>query len=591
MRRPRSPCPRLENTPAAALSAAPPWAAPPRASVLRACALWTSALVLAGCGGPTEVQLTLLGTTDVHGYLLPYDYATDRPREGSLAQVVSLVDSIRGADPHVLLFDSGDLLQGSALNSYRAALGSRRGETASPRPAGSPHPVIAAMNAAGYAASAVGNHEFNYGVPYLERTLADARFPFLAANIRRAGTDSTAFPPYAILRAGPLRVGVVGLTTPGVAIWDRANVEGRLEFDDLVESARRWLPPLREKSDLIVVVAHSGLGPGSSYAQETGVPEENAVARLAHELPEIAVIFGGHAHVRIAGRRVGPTLVLEAGRFADVLAVAHLTLRKEGGRWRVTESVGELLSSGDAPPAEAIVRAVRADHERTLAWLREPIGYTPDRWSAAKARFEDTPIADLITRVEQQVSGAELASTAIFDPGAAFGPGPITRRHILGLYIYPNTLKVVRISGADLQVYLDRSARYYRTWSDGPLVNDSVPGYNFDVLSGAEYALDLRRPAGHRVIGLRRAGRAVLPTDSFTLALNNYRQSGGGGFQRVAGAPVVFSAEREIADLIIDFVRARDTLRIADVHRRNWRLLPDEAASRLGREAAAAGRH
>lgn len=550
---------------------------------MRAPALALAAVVaLPGCGGPSEARLTLLGTTDVHGHLLPYDYATDRLQDHSLAQVVTLVDSIRRADPHVLLLDSGDILQGTALNSYRAHLGAGEEQGI--------HPVIAVMNAAGYAAAAVGNHEFNYGLPYLEATLADARFPFLAANVLREGTDATAFLPYVVVQAGPVRVGVVGFTTPGSAIWDRENLQGRLRFEDIVESARRWVPRAREEADVVVVVAHSGLGPGSSYAEEAGVPEENAIRRLATEVPGIDVVFAGHAHVSLAGERIGDALVLAAEHSARVLAVAQLRLLRQEGRWRVEEAEGRLVPTRGVSPSPRIEELVSADYEATLAWLRRPIGHTPDHWSAARGRFEDTPIADLIAEVQRQESGAELASTAIFDPGASFGPGPITRRDVLGLYIYPNTLKAVRISGGDLREYLERSALYFHTHPAERLVNDSVPGFNYDMVSGVEYVLDLRRPPGERVVLLRREGRAVQPADSFSLALNNYRQSGGGGFQMVARAPLVYSGEREVSELIIEFIQRRDTLRHEDVFRENWRLLPPEAVAQLEAEAAVRAR-
>ncbi|MFQ5746393.1 MAG: bifunctional metallophosphatase/5'-nucleotidase [Gemmatimonadota bacterium] len=530
-------------------------------------------------GGPDVVRVTLLGTTDVHGHLLPYEYPTDRPARESLAQVGTLVDSVRAADGRVLLFDSGDLLQGSALDEYEARAGRD-----------SVHPVIAAMNELGYAAAAIGNHEYNYGLPFLHSALEDARFPFLSANTLRAGTDSVAFDPYVLLDLDGVRVGVVGFTTPGVAIWDRDNVRGRLEFMDIVEAARRWVPRLEaERPDLVVAVVHSGVAPGSSYTAE-GVPEENAVARLAG-VNGIDVIFAGHTHVRIDGRLIGRTLVVQAGRHANALAVVHIDLERHAGRWRVRSREGFTIGTADVPARPWRDPRIRDAHERTLAWLREPIGFTPDRWSAAEGRVRDTPIADLVTAVERGVSGADLASTAVFSPSAAFGPGPISRRDILGLYVYPNTLRAVRISGADLAAYLEWSARYFNGYPADPIVNDSVPGYNFDLVSGVEYTLDLRRPVGRRVTRLSREGVAVSPADTFTLAVNNYRQSGGGGAAMIGRAPLVYGDEIPISQRIIDFVRARDTLRIADVYRENWRLEPAAARRQLLSDEATRSRH
>lgn len=527
------------------------------------------AMVGIGCSAPGPSRLVVLGTTDVHAHLLPYRYATDEPTENSLAQVATLVDSIREAEPRVVLVDSGDLLQGTPLGEYQARVARD-----------SVHPAIAAMNAMEYDAAALGNHEFNYGLDFLEAALAEAEFPFLAANIHAHGRDSLPFPPYTLVDRDGLVVGVLGLTTPGVALWDRAHVEGRLDFRDLVAAARVWVPRLREAgADVIVVAAHSGVGPGSSYGDVPGVPEENAVARLAIEVPGIDVIFAGHTSEPIGGLRVGGTLILHAGRAADHLAVAELTVRRTRAGVEVV-SEGSVISTRGVRPDPALRALVADAHERTVAWLGEPIGWTPDRWSADGARFEDTPIVDLIGRVQAEVTGAELSAAAIFDRSAGFGPGPITRRDILGLYIYPNTLRAVLLSGADLRAYLERSALYFRTWPTDRLVNDSVPGYNFDMLSGVDYALDLRREPGRRLVSLRYGDAPVAPTDSFTLAVNSYRQAGGGGFGMVADAAVVYADETDVASRILEFVARRDTLRIEDVFRRNWELRPEEAVRR-----------
>jgi len=545
---------------------------------LRRAALVLAAGALVACARrPPEVELALLGTTDVHGHLVPYDYATGEMTQNSLAQVATLVDSIRRVTPEVILLDSGDLLQGTPLDEYQARVA-----------LDSIHPVVAAMNLMGYDASAIGNHDFNYGLDYLARAFGGARAPFLAANIYVEGTDSLRFQPYRIVERARLRIGILGLTTPGVAVWDRANVKDRLRFEDMVESARRWVPRMREDGvDVVVVVTHSGIGPGSSYPEDAA-PEENAVSRLAVEIPGIDVVFAGHTGVPIEGRRIGGTLVVQAGVHADHLAVAHLTVRRTAVGVEVS-SRGEAIPTEGVTPSRRIVDLVADAHGRAVAWIDEPIGYTPDRWSTRTSRIEDTPIADLVTTVEREVTGADLTATAVFGTGTTFGPGPITRRDILALYRYPNTLRVVRVSGADLRAYLERSAAYYGTFPDGPAIDASIEGYNLDFIDGLDYALDLARPVGDRVVELARAGRAVADSDRFTLALNNYRQSGGGGFEMLADAPVVYADEVDIASRIIDFVLARDTLRAADVFRRNWELRPGAAMERLRAEPEAAG--
>ena len=310
------------------------------------------------------------------------------------------------------------------------------------------------------------------------------------------------------------------------------------------------------------------------------------MARLAIEVPGIDVIFAGHTREPIGGERIGGALILHAGAHADHLAVARLTVRRTPDGAEV-ESAGRVIPVRGVPPDSEILALATPAQARAVEWLAEPIGYTPDAWSARTARIEDTPIADLMMAVQRDVTGAELSAGAVFDTDHGFGPGPISRRDILALYRYPNTLRAVRVSGADVRAYLERSALYYRTLPAAPLVDDSVPGYNFDFVDGVEYAIDLTRPAGARVVELVRDGAPVADTDSFTLALNSYRQSGGGGFEMVAAAPVVYADEVDVASRIVAFLAARDTIRTADVFRRNWELRPPSAVDRLLREAGA----
>ncbi|MEN8144376.1 MAG: 5'-nucleotidase C-terminal domain-containing protein [Gemmatimonadota bacterium] len=542
---------------------------------------WTACASLDPPPPVETARILLLGTTDVHGHLLPWNYATDQPEDGSLAQAATLIDSLRATNDGVLLFDSGDLLQGTALNTRQAYLGEGEG-----------HPAVAAMNELHYSAAVPGNHEFNYGLDFMHSALGGAQFPFLAANLYHAHSDSLVFPPFAVLEAAGLRVGIIGFTNPGIALWDRGNVEGRVRLADIVESAQRWMPQLLDRSpDIIVALAHSGLGPGSSYSASTGVPEENAVVRLAQTVPEIDVIFSGHSHLRIEGEEVGNAVIMQAGRFAQNVAAVQVGLTRSGGKWSIETRRAFLLPTAGAAVHPAVESLVTEAHTATREWVLEPIGSTPERWSAASARFEDSPILDLINAVQLEFTGADLASTASFNPKAGFGPGPISRRDILGLYVYPNTLKAVRVTGEDLRAYLEWSARYYHSWPTRQLVNDSVPGFNFDVISGLDYELDLTRPVGQRVASLSRDGRELGAGDTLTLAVNSYRQSGGGGATTIAGAPVVFSAEETIADLIVEFVERRGVLRSADIYQRNWSIGPVEAVERLKESNAAADVH
>jgi 2',3'-cyclic-nucleotide 2'-phosphodiesterase (5'-nucleotidase family) len=531
---------------------------------------------------PVEGRLVLMGTTDLHGWILPYDYYTGQRTNNGLAVLLPLIDSVRAAHPErTVLVESGDLLQGNPMDFVYRRLA--EGET---------HPLIHAMNLAGYDAAAIGNHEFNYGIEHLDRSISAAAFPFLSANIFRAGTDDHAYRPYTFVErtvAGrTVKVGIASATPPGVMIWDRDNVRGRLDFRDIVASMRPVVARMRaEGADVVLVAAHSGLE-GSSYdTAATGVPTENAAAAMAREIPGIDVIFMGHTHRELADTTVNGVLVQQARNWGTSLAVAELDLRWADGRWTIADASGKVLRPAPGTTSPRLETAVAEAHERTRAYVSQVIGTSSTEWTSTLARSRDTPILDLINDVQTRVTGAELSSTAAFSLTSRIPAGPVTVADVAGLYVYDNTLKAVRISGAQLRAYLEKSAEYYLPCPAATcesLVNPAVAGYNFDVVSGVDYALDLTRPVGARVVRLERNGRAVADADSFTLALNNYRASGSGGFSMLIGAPVVYDRGEGIRELLIEEIRRRGTLHPGDVFRVNWELVPASLAERAAAE-------
>lgn len=537
----------------------------------------------AAAPAPARGELVLMGTTDVHGWLLPHDYYTGRDTENGLARLVPLIDSIRAANPgRTALLESGDLLQGNPLDFVHSRLGE-----------GEIHPVARAMNLLEYDAAAIGNHEYNYGIPHLDAVVRQSRFPWLSANTFVAGTDRHAYRPSVMLErvvdGRPIRVGVTSVTPPGVLIWDRDNVRGRLDFRDIVASVRPVVAELkRQGADVVVVAAHSGLE-GSSYdTASTGVPVENAAAAMAREVPGIDVIFLGHTHRELADTTIGSTLLLQAKNWATSLAAATLEVESTpAGGWRVAAKHGRIFRPGTRPADPRFVAELAPAHERTVAYVGQRIGTSAAEWTSAAARVEDTPILDLINDVQRRVTGADLSATAAFSLTSRIPRGPITVADVAGLYVYDNTLKAVRITGRQLREYLEKSAEYYLPCPGGRcerLTNPDVPGYNFDVVSGVDYALDLSKPVGQRVVRLERGGRAVRDTDSFTLALNNYRASGSGGFSMLIGAPVVYDRGEGIRELLVQEIRRRGSIAPRDVFRKNWEILPASLAARAAAE-------
>jgi 2',3'-cyclic-nucleotide 2'-phosphodiesterase (5'-nucleotidase family) len=522
------------------------------------------------------VDLVVATTTDVHGRLRAWDYyANQAEAVRGLSRVATIVDSVRAANPgSVILLDAGDLLQGNPLAYVAARISSNRA-----------NPIIAAMNAMRYDAAAIGNHEYNYGVPYLDSAVRQATFPFLSANTYRLTPEGIhAYRPWTIIERAGLKVGIVGATTPGVMVWDAENIRGRLRFGDIVPAVRQAVQEVRAAgADVVLVTVHSGLNESSSYdTVTTGAPSENVAARVAAEVPGIDLVVYGHSHKENRGTRIGQTLLIQPKNWATSVDIAHLVVSRVDGAWKVSQKRGDLVQAAGHSENAAVLAATDAAHRETVAYITTPIGTTPERWSADSARVKDTPLIDFILETERKASGSDLASTAAFSTEVVLGPGPITIAQVAQLYPYDNTLRAVRISGKQLRDYLEFSSRYYRTVASptAPLEGDpQIPGYNFDIVSGVEYVIDVSKPIGSRITRLDFKGAPVRDTDTFKMALNNYRQTGGGGYAMLSGAPVVYDKQQEIRQLLIDEVKQRGVIRQADYFTRNWNLVRGSAAA------------
>jgi 2',3'-cyclic-nucleotide 2'-phosphodiesterase (5'-nucleotidase family) len=519
---------------------------------------------------PESRDIVIVSTTDVHGRLRGWDYYGDSAESGrGLTRAATIVDSVRTANPdRVVLLDAGDLLQGNPFTYVAARVAS---DTL--------NPVIAAMNSMRYDAAAIGNHEYNYGVPYLERAIGQARFPFLSANTYRAD-GSHAFRAWTMIERSGVRIGIIGATTPGVMVWDAENVRGRLTLGDIVPAVAAADREARaEGANLVVVTVHSGLDEPASYDTiATALPSENVAARLAREIPDIDVIVYGHSHREAREIRIGSTLLMQPKNWATSVGIAHVRLARESNGWRVAESHGEIVRATGHWENPSLVAVTEANHRRTVAYANTTIGSTPVAWRGDSARLQDTPLIDFILEVERKATGADLASASAFTLDASLPAGPITVAQLARLYPYDNTLRAVRITGRQLRDYLEFSSRYYKqTETPGAVsrlqIDPQIAGYNFDMIAGAEYTMDLSRPIGSRITSLTVKGRPVVNTDTFTLALNNYRQTGGGGYAMLRDAPVVYDKQQEIRQLLIDEVRARKTIQPEDFFTRNWKLV------------------
>jgi 2',3'-cyclic-nucleotide 2'-phosphodiesterase/3'-nucleotidase len=575
-------------------------------------------------GRPPRLRLRLLGITDLHASLYPYDYYRDCPDASvGLARAASLIAAARREAPNCLLFDNGDILQGTPLGDFAA-----EAITADP---GAIHPVIAAMNTLDYAAATLGNHEFNYGLEALERAYAQARFPVICCNIRKSD-GSPFFPPSLVIErafvdeAGTqqrLRVGVIGVAPPQIAQWDEAHVRGRLTTVDIVEAVRAELSELRPRVDLVVVLCHSGI---SRLASAPG--EENAGQDLA-KLEGVDALFLGHQHLLLPGGDFAgiPDVDIErgmihgkpavmAGFWGSHLGVIDLELENDAG-WRVTESRVEARPIARRDPDGIAIALVESDppvlaaaksaHEATLLAIRKPVGRLATPLHTYLALIADDPTVQLVNEAQRAYAAplvaarADLASLPILSAAAPFkcggrsGPhsytgiaaGPIAIKDVADIYPYPNTLRVVRVDGATLREWLERSASIFTridpSLSDEqPLLGPAFACYNFDVIDGVAYTIDVTEPARYddsgalvapearRIRDLTFNGAPVDPKQSFLVVTNNYRASGGGGFPGCDGTRVVIEAPDANRDAVLKYIT--NAKEIAPKSDGNWRL-------------------
>lgn len=524
--------------------------------------------------GTVSVDLIVAATTDVHGYIRGWDYYANAPDSlRGLARVATIIDSLRKVAPlYPVVVDAGDFLQGNPLAYVAARVDTQM-----------PHPVIAAMNAIGYDAVVIGNHEFNYGLPALQRAMRQADFSMLAANVYTT-EGKPRFRGWAVSTRQGIKIAIVGATTPGSMLWDRDNLAGQLIIRDIVPDVRTAVREARDAgAAVVIVVVHSGLNEPSSYdTVTTHVPSENVAARLAHEVPGIDLLVYGHSHKEMPDTVIGTTLLMQPKNWATSVAIAHLGMQRRNGRWHVVSKRSRLVAAVRHREQPVVAAVTQEGHRATIAYATAPIGTTPVAWRADSARVVDTPLIDFILEVERRAAGAQLASTAAFSLEASLAAGPITVARLSALYPYDNTLRAVRISGAQLRAYLEQSARYYRRNADGSIdVDPDIPGFNYDIVAGVDYTIDVSKPFGERITTLEFGGRPVAPIDTFTMALNNYRQTGGGGFAMLRDAPVVYDRQLEIRQLLIDEVRRKGTLLPSDYFHPNWRIVPEAAISRL----------
>lgn len=595
------------------------------------------ATLVAASAHAATVELRILETTDLHSNMMDFDYYKDAPTEKfGLVRTASLISAARSEATNSVLVDNGDLIQGSPLGDYMAAKGLNKGEV---------HPVYKALNTLNYAVGNLGNHEFNYGLDYLNKALAGAKFPYVNANIIDAKTNKPLFTPYLIQntdvkdkegKTRTLKIGYIGFVPPQIMTWDKANLSGKVTVNDITETARKYVPEMRAKgADLVVVVAHSGLA-----AEPYKAMAENSVYYLS-QVPGVDAILFGHAHAVFPGKdfaaikgadiakgTLNGVPAVMPGMWGDHLGVVDLTLNNDGGKWRVTQGKAEARPIYDAAAKKSLaaeeanmVKVLKADHDATREFVSQPVGKSADNMYSYLSLVQDDPTVQVVNNaqlayVKHFIQGdPNLADLPVLSAAAPFKAGgrkndpasfvevekgQLTFRNAADLYLYPNTLVVVKATGAEVKEWLECSAGQFNqidVHSTKPqsLINwDGFRTYNFDVIDGVKYQIDVTQPAKYdgecqpvnkdaeRIKNLTFNGKPIDPKMTFLVATNNYRAYGG-KFAGTGDSHIAFASPDENRAVLAAWISA-ETKRAGEIHPaadNNWRLAPIHSDNKL----------
>ncbi|HIF9354830.1 TPA: bifunctional 2',3'-cyclic-nucleotide 2'-phosphodiesterase/3'-nucleotidase [Photobacterium damselae] len=587
-------------------------------------------LAIAGPATAETIKLRILETTDIHTNVMDYDYYKDKPTEKTgLVRTATLVEKARDEVPNAILVDNGDLLQGSPMGDYMAAKGIKKGEV---------HPVYKVMNQLNYEVGNIGNHEFNYGLDFLKTSLEGATFPYVNANVYDLKTGKNLFTPYLIKthtftdtdgKAHQIKVGYIGFVPPQIMVWDKKNLEGKVEAKDIKQTAEKFIPQMKaEGADIIIAIPHSGVS-----ADPYKVMAENSVYYLT-QVKGIDAIAFGHSHAVFPGKdfaklpgadikkgTINGIPAVMPGRWGDHVGVMDLVLDKQGDSWKVIDAQTEARPIFDMaknkPIVDAdpkLVAAVKVDHNATRDFVNQPLGKASDEMYSFLALVQDDPTVQIVNLaqkdyVERFIQGdPDLADIPVLSAAAPFKAGgrgndptnfteveqgELTFRNAADLYLYPNTLVALKVSGQDVKEWLECSAGQFnqidpnKTEPQGLINWEGFRTYNFDVIDGVTYNIDLTQPArydsecklinpdSHRIKDLEFNGKAVDPKQAFIIATNNYRAYSG-KFAGTGEKHIAFAAPDENRTVLAEYISrvSKEKGQVVPSADNNWHFTP-----------------
>ena len=522
-------------------------------------------------------DLTVYSTSDIHGSVIGWNYFTAKEADLGLAKVSTIINEGRrnkGADDDILVIDCGDILQGTPLDTYMV-------QHPNEWKAGQ-HPMFAAFNKIGYDAIELGNHEFNFGLDYLRKAIGKNK-NVLGANVidDKTGKTWNGVRPYLMktvkIDGEKVKVGIIGTDTPAIPNFEDPSHLAGVHFTDQVPVIKQCIKELKAQgADIIIGVTHSGVPRGDRNSAE------NQVVSIAEACPELSLLICAHNHVVIDNQSgvkgpdgtvykdavINGVPVVESGKDGKFVGESKLTLKKVDGKWKVEKVSTKAVSTKCVKDDPAIVAQVKPWHEKTLKNLQTVIGQASDVFSGAESNHQDSAIVDLVNEVQRHYAGTQLSASASFNTSQNIDKGPITLQEMSGLYIYENYLYGIEINGAELRKYMEHAASFYGT----------TPDYNYDMIQGVDYTIDMTKPVGSRITKLQYKGKDVKDTDTFTMAINDYRMNGGSGYMAAMGytngkkPKVIFDSMRKYGDdgqmraLMIRYVQEKGTITPACDH-------------------------
>lgn len=598
----------------------------------------------------TRATVALLETTDIHTNVQSYDYfKLAEDKSVGLERTATLIKNARNEFPNTMLIDDGDAIQGTALADYQALV--------KPISCGDTLAQYKVMNYLGYDASGVGNHEFNYGLNFLNQVTGSKfdvdglpapaqqtacsgpKFPMALANVYSVRTKQPLFQPYQIVSktvtatdptgkpvTATIKVGVIGFTPPAILNWDKRWLDGKVYTVGVKEAAAQFIPEMKAKgADLIVVVSHGGLD-SSPYSPTM----ENGSYYLA-QVPGVDAMMIGHSHLLFpdanstqaqfnlpgvdkANGKVNGVPTVMGNYWGKSLGVIKLELAFDGQKWSVDKtktavqarSIATTTKNADGTTTTTyvdvdpnITSLISAEHQATIAYVKTPIGSTDYEMNSFFADVGDPGAIEIVNQAQAdyvstyikanlpQYAGIPVLSvSAPFKSGFAgatdytdVNAGNVAINNAADLYLYPNTIYAVKVTGADIKNWLETAAQRFNkidpnVTTDQTLVS-KYPGYNFDMFTSADmkYEIDVTQPVNSRIKNLTYKGAPIDPTQSFIVATNNYRASGGGNFPGLDGSKTIYASPDANRDVLISYIKNIKTItRAQNGSDHSWRF-------------------